>query len=71
VVAKHIVSLKDTSFYEIIGFLEKAAEQGRTIPSRLETVEEGGVVKTPDPKEHTVSREARDLKRVFMRLMGQ
>lgn len=71
VVAKHIVALKDTSFYEIINFLERAAEQGADIPSRLETLEEDGMVKPLDPKKHCVAREARDLKKMFLRLMGQ
>ena len=71
VVAKHIVTLKDTSFYEILHFLEKVDEIGNDIPSRLETLEEDGMVKPLDPKIHNVSRESRDLKRVFLRLMGQ
>lgn len=65
-VAKQMVVLKDSSFYEIIQFLEAADIYGKEIPTKIDDLngEEFNI------KQHNVSREARILKKVFLKLMG-
>jgi len=53
--------LKDTSISEIIDFLDMADEHGKKIPTVINPLEELD-------ERHTVSYEARELKRMFAKL---
>merc|ERR1712032_204100 len=67
-VAKQMVVLKDSSYVEIISFLEAADMYGKDIQTRTEMeieLEEGN---TLNKKEHTVSHEARILKKIYLML---
>ncbi len=58
--AKHMISLKDSSFTEIMGFLDEAEKYGVQIPTNF-----------ADGKGHearTVASEARGLKKMFLKL---
>lgn len=57
--AKHMITLKDSSFSEIMGFLEEAEKYGGTIPTTLGA--EG-------KEARTVASEARGLKKMFLKL---
>lgn len=61
-VVKQMLMLKDSSYYEIMGFLEAAEQFGKTIATRLDD----GSAEPPDVKKNNVSKEARLLKRMFM-----
>lgn len=66
-VAKQMVVLKDSSFAEIIQFLEAADIYGKGIPTKVDMDEqeaEGSI----GTKKHTVSREARILKKIYLKL---
>lgn len=64
VVAKQMFVLKDSTYYEIMGFLEAADQYGKTIPTKVATGAEQVNLKT-----HNVSTEARLLKRIFIKLV--
>lgn len=68
-VAKHIVILKDSTYYDIMTFLDAAERFGKDI----KTVNETGA--TDDSavagSGRTVSYEARVLKTLFMRIHGE
>jgi tetratricopeptide repeat protein 30 len=53
--------LKDTSINEMIDFLDMADEHGKKIPTVINPLEELD-------ERHTVSYEARELKRMFIKL---
>ena len=53
--------LKDTSISEMIDFLDMADEHGKKIPTVINPLEELD-------ERHTVSYEARELKRMFAKL---
>jgi tetratricopeptide repeat protein 30 len=59
--AKHMIVIKDTTISEIIDFLDLADEHGKKTPTVFNPLEE------PDEK-HTVSYEARELKRMYIKL---
>ncbi|CAD8079796.1 unnamed protein product [Paramecium primaurelia] len=61
VLAKHMIILKDTSYSEILDFLDAADSCGKAIPSVINPLEQ------MDEK-HTVSYEARMIKRMFLKL---
>jgi len=68
-VAKQMVVLKDSSYVEIISFLEAADMYGKEIQTRSHIDIE--LEETNDPlnkTEHTVSREARILKKIYLKL---
>lgn len=58
-----MIILKDTSFSEILDFLDAADQYGKTIPSEI------NVLDKLDEKS-TVSFESRLLKRMFFKLRG-
>lgn len=53
--------IKDTSISEIVDFLDMADEHGKKIPTVINPLEEVD-------ERHTVSYEARELKRMFIKL---
>ena len=59
--AKHMIVIKDTTISEIIDFLDLADEHGKTIPTVFSPLEE-------IDEKHTVSYEARELKRMYMKM---
>jgi len=64
-VAKQMFVLKDSTYYEIMSFLDAADSFGKKIPSKIAVG-----IETVDIREKNVSKEARLLKRVFMKLAG-
>ncbi len=66
-VAKQMVVLKDSCFAEVVQFLEAADIYGKDIPTKVDMDEqeaEGSI----GTKKHTVSREARILKKIYLKL---
>ncbi|CAK65556.1 unnamed protein product (macronuclear) [Paramecium tetraurelia] len=61
VLAKHMIILKDTSYSEILDFLDATDQCGKSIPSVINPLEQ------LDEK-HTVSYESRMIKRMFLKL---
>jgi len=61
--AKHMIILKDSSFNEMLAFLDNADQCGKEITTTL------GPLDNNDEK-NTVSFEARSLKRMFLKLRG-
>ena len=59
--AKHMIVIKDTTISEIIDFLDTADQNGKTVPTVFNPLEE------LDEK-HTVSYEARELKRMYNKM---
>ena len=59
--AKHMIVIKDTTISEIIDFLDTADQNGKLVPTVFNPLEE------LDEK-HTVSYEARELKRIYMKM---
>jgi tetratricopeptide repeat protein 30 len=53
--------VKDTTISEVVDFLDLADEHGKTIPTVINPLEE------LDEK-HTVSYEARELKRIYIKM---
>mmetsp|Transcript_23975 Transcript_23975/g.66602 ORF Transcript_23975/g.66602 Transcript_23975/m.66602 type:complete len:651 (-) Transcript_23975:113-2065(-) len=60
--AKQMITIKDSSFQEILAFLDEAERHGRTIKTNFEVGPEDA------DNDSTVSSEARVLKRMFMKL---
>eukprot|EP00762_Andalucia_godoyi_P000826 ANDGO_03860.mRNA.1 Tetratricopeptide repeat protein 30 homolog len=63
--AKHMLSLKDASFTEILGFLDAADKYGKGIKTKIDPLADPN---DPEMEFHTVSREARLLKKIFLQL---
>jgi tetratricopeptide repeat protein 30 len=61
--AKHMLTLKDSTYAEILAFLDAAASHGKSILTVIANVD--GEV---DSKRHNVAAEARELKRLFLKL---
>jgi tetratricopeptide repeat protein 30 len=59
--AKHMLVLPDTTFNELLNFLDAVEVHGKTIKTVIDPLEE------PDPKK-TVTYEAKLMKRMFLRL---
>lgn len=62
--AKHMITLKDSTVYEILNFLDAADQYGKKIVT---------VIATPgstEQRESNVSTEARQLKRLYLKLRG-
>ncbi|CAM9311591.1 unnamed protein product [Phaeothamnion confervicola] len=67
--AKHMLMLKDASMFEVLAFLDAADRHGQAIPALIgPQVDPGGEGGAPRPKPRTVSFEARQIKRLFLRL---
>jgi len=64
VVAKQMFVLKDSTYYEIMGFLDAADQYGKKICTKVAHGTE-----EVDLNVHNVSREARLLKRMFLKLV--
>ena len=65
--AKHMLMLKDTSVHEIISFLEACDSHGTNITTVITpAVDPDG--KRPAVATHNVSYEARQLKKIFLKL---
>merc|ERR1712124_40340 len=67
-VAKQMVVLKDSSYVEIVSFLDAADMYGKDIQTRTETEIELESTEPINKKEHTVSHEARILKKIYLKL---
>lgn len=63
-----MVVLKDSSFLEIIQFLEAADIYGKGIPTKEETGEVVEGQDSEDSKTNFVSHEARILKKIYLKL---
>ena len=64
---KHMLVLQDSTYYEIMGFLEAAAQFGKEIPVQVEhAIEQKETDAFGKPVKKTVATEARLLKRIFM-----
>ena len=63
-VSKQMFVMKDTTYYEVMGFLEAAESFGRNIPTKVAIGTD-----EVDIRKENVSKEARLLKRVFLRLV--
>jgi tetratricopeptide repeat protein 30 len=59
--SKHMMVIKDTTISEIIDFFDSVDQNGKSIPTVFNPLEE------LDEK-HTVSYEARELKRMYMKM---
>lgn len=59
--SKHMLILKDSSISELIEFLELADAEGKKIPTVINPLEDLD-------ERQTVSYEARELKRMFLKL---
>lgn len=57
--SKHMITLKDSSFTEIMGFLDEAENHGTQISTSFDGKGNGG---------RTVASEARSLKKMFIKL---
>jgi len=55
-----MIILKDTSLSEILDFLDAADQHGKAIPTQINTLEAHN-------EKHTVSYEARLIKRMFLK----
>merc|ERR1711865_523379 len=64
-VSKQMLMLKDSSFNDIIQFLDAAETNGRDILTKIST---GGDEAEVDPRTHNVAYEARQMKKLFLRL---
>merc|ERR1712070_442326 len=62
--AKHMIMVKDTTFTEIMHFLDEAERHGKKIST---TFQNDG---RPAAEERTIASEARVLKKMFLRLRG-
>lgn len=62
--AKHMLMLKDSTFREILGFLDAMDAAGRAVPTKLQDHPDRPV----DRARHNVSFEARALKKVYIKL---
>jgi tetratricopeptide repeat protein 30 len=61
--AKHMLILRDTSMSDILNFLDAADEHGKKIQTEIKPLE-------AFDERKTVSFEARELKRLFIKLRG-
>jgi len=68
--AKQMLHLKDSSMHDIINFLDQADEHGARISTVINVHVDPSGNDTMDLSTHTVSYEARQLKRIFLRLMA-
>mmetsp|Transcript_13358 Transcript_13358/g.21188 ORF Transcript_13358/g.21188 Transcript_13358/m.21188 type:complete len:653 (+) Transcript_13358:44-2002(+) len=67
--AKHMLMLKDASIHEILNFLDAADQAGANIPTLIgPQMGEDGQIKEADIETHNVSYEARQLKKIFLKL---
>jgi tetratricopeptide repeat protein 30 len=64
--AKHIATLKDTTFIEILSFLDAADQHGKDIFTIVSHSAEDD--NQMDPTKHNVSFEARQMKKLFLKL---
>lgn len=62
--SKHMIILKDNTYTEILNFLDLAEETGKNIPTNL-----APLLKEEDKDKFYVSYEARQLKRMFLKLI--
>ena len=62
---KHMIMVKDTTFQEIMHFLEEAERHGKKIPTSFN---DGTMADNVNAEERTVSSEARILKRMFIKI---
>ena len=66
--SKHMLMLKDASIHEIVNFLDAADQNGAKIMTVIApTVDPDGTHQV-DEKTHNVSYEARQLKKIFLKL---
>ena len=63
-----MLMLSDSSFHEIITFLDAADAHGKKIVTVINTGAEGE--EDADPARHNVSVEARQIKKLFLKLRG-
>lgn len=61
--AKHMMMLSDAAFHDILAFLDAGDAHGKTIMTVI-TQMDGEA----DPARHNVSYEARQLKKLFLKL---
>jgi len=63
---KHMIMVKDTTFTEIMHFLDEAERHGKTIPTSFNdgTMTNGNMI----DEDRTVASEARMLKNMFIKL---
>mmetsp|Transcript_34017 Transcript_34017/g.30795 ORF Transcript_34017/g.30795 Transcript_34017/m.30795 type:complete len:217 (+) Transcript_34017:1312-1962(+) len=62
--AKHMIILKDNTYTEILNFLDAAEEYGKTIYTNLQPI-----LNNEDKEKMNVAYEARQLKRMFLKLI--
>merc|ERR1712216_979189 len=68
ILSKHMLMLKDASIHEIVNFLDAADQNGAKIMTVIApTVDPDGTHQV-DEKTHNVSYEARQLKKIFLKL---
>jgi len=63
--AKHMITLKDVTVHDILSFLDAADQHGKDI---LTVVSHGADEDQTDPTKHNVSFEARQMKKLFLKL---
>lgn len=63
--AKNMIMITDESFARILDFLDSADRVGKDIRTVIDTGSEEAKV---DPEKHNVSFEARQIKRLYLRL---
>jgi len=67
--AKHMLMLKDASIHEILNFLDAADQAGAGIPTLIgPQMGADGQIHEADTATHNVSYEARQLKKIFLKL---
>ena len=64
--AKHMIVIKDTTFSEMMAFLDEADRYGKAIPT---TFTDGVMAGSGGLAEQTVATEARTIKRMLLQLM--
>lgn len=62
--SKHMLMLPDATFHDILSFFAAADQHGRSIPTLISS----GPDTIVDPERHNVSYEARQLRRVYLKL---
>jgi tetratricopeptide repeat protein 30 len=67
--AKHMLTLKDSTVHEIVDFLDQAALHGAKIKTQIGPAVDPDGTRAVDPKTHNVAYEARQLKRLFLKLI--
>jgi tetratricopeptide repeat protein 30 len=67
--AKHMLTLKDSTIHEIIEFLDAADLHGGKIKTTIGPVVDPDGKHQVDTSTHTVTYEARQLKRLYLKLL--